>query len=332
MNRFASSLACLSLLAPALRATPTIIYVGTESGTTVQNWSNPAVPKTKDLNGDDRFGGAGYYQITPGTVGNTWSDTAESGNNLGINALYPTRHETPSFITSVPSGGSGNYVNSDFYQQFVTPYSSETLRQGVLAVSIPEDVENEGTIPGGDPGRWCNAFTFTLSQNANFRLGIAVDTGTYMGPENPMDANNAPDFVSIYNEQTGEIFSTQPLSSPVSLNRNGVPDMVFFDITGSVNEVFSVRLWQTTGETGGPIAFALITFDQTPAPTLSYALNGDDITLSWEPEIPGWILESSTDLGVGDDWNPVPDANNDNSVTVPMTGVPNNFFRLRKNP
>jgi hypothetical protein len=335
MKRIASSVACLGLFAPLLPAT-SISFVGLETGSVVQNWWKKSVVKALDLDADHRYGGAGYFQITPRTlnpeeIANTWSDIAVSGNDLGITPIsmtewYPTLFATPSFITSVPSGGAGNYVNSDTYQQFVTPYSSETLRQGVLAVTIPEDVENEGTPPGGDPGRWCNAFTFTLSKNANFRLGVAVDTGTFIDAENPLDASNAPDYVSVSKVNGAEEFS-------VALSRNGVPDMVFFDITGNADEVFSVRLWQTTDETGGPIAFALVTFDQltTPLPTLSQTRVGKELTLSWELGIPGWILESSTDLGIADIWYPVLGVEN-NSVTLDTTNVPKNFFRLRNDP
>jgi hypothetical protein len=53
--------------------------------------------------------------------------------------------------------------------------------------------------------------------------------------------------------------------------------------------------------------------------------------LSWDPESTGWVLESSSDLGASDTWDPVPGVVN-NSVSVPMTGVPKNFFRLRKDP
>jgi hypothetical protein len=97
--------------------------------------------------------------------------------------------------------------------------------------------------------------------------------------------------------------------------------------------MFSVRLWRTAGEAGGPIAFSLVIFDQLPAPvpTLSQTRDGNNLALSWELGIPGWILESSTDLGFVDIWDPVPNVD-DNSVTLDMTGVPKKFFRLRNDP
>jgi hypothetical protein len=82
--------------------------------------------------------------------------------------------------------------------------------------------------------------------------------------------------------------------------------------------------------TSGPVAFGLITFDRIPVPILSYARDGGNFILSWQPQITGWTLESSTDLAP-DSWTPVTGVAN-NSVSVPMTGVPKKFFRLKEIP
>jgi hypothetical protein len=315
MNRIAASLACLTLLAPALTAT-SISYVGKEVGNAVQNWSNTAVVKTRDLNGDDRFGGAGYYQITPGAVGDTWNQAAPLGNDLGIAQVYPTQHIKPPFIVANPSGEEGDFINYVDAPTFKNPAGTSDVRQGSLWLS--SDNKMPGNAPGNMPGMRSSAFKFILSDSARFRLGVAVDT---LG-----DGYYAADYVSVSNVVTGEVFCTSPLT------RNGSPDMVFFDIGGNVGEEFEVALWQID-ESGsdGRVAFALVTFDKAPTPTLTYTQNGSNITLSWETNIPGWILQSSTDLGAGDDWDPVPGVVN-NSVSVSKVGVPKNFFRLKTNP
>jgi hypothetical protein len=69
----------------------------------------------------------------------------------------------------------------------------------------------------------------------------------------------------------------------------------------------------------------------TGVPTLSYSRSGSNFTLSWPVDVTGWTLESSTDLGIADTWDPVPGVVN-NSVTLDMTGFPKNFFRLKSNP
>jgi hypothetical protein len=111
--------------------------------------------------------------------------------------------------------------------------------------------------------------------------------------------------------------------------------MVFFDIQGNQNDEFVVSLWEANEAlTLGRVAsFSLITFDKLPDPTLSYVLNGNSFTLSWEPATIGWTLESSTDLDMNDAWTPVTDPPVvNNSVTLDITGVPKRFFRLRKDP
>ncbi len=315
MKRVASLLACLGLLAPMLLAT-SIEFAGIETGSAVQNWSNTEVAKSQDIDGDNRYGGVGYYQITPGTVADgIWSQSAPDGNDLGLTAFYPTLNSKPPFLSLNPAGAEGTFYNSEFFPFFCDPTGASLGQQGSLSVTI----NNFVPVPGGGELGWNKAFDFTLAESATFRIGVAVDTVDSI--------ERAPDLVSISNATTGEEFST-------ALNRDGVPDMVFFDITGNAGDVYAVNLWRTIPEldTSGPIAFALVTFDQTPIPTLVYTLVDGNIILSWEQNIDGWILESSTDLGVGDDWSPVPYPNNNNSVTVPMAGVPKNFFRLRKNP
>jgi MYXO-CTERM domain-containing protein len=71
-------------------------------------------------------------------------------------------------------------------------------------------------------------------------------------------ATYAPNFVSIYNASTGSVFSS-------ALTRNGVPDMVFFDISGINGDSFAVALWQNSPDTG-PVALSLVTFDVVPEP------------------------------------------------------------------
>lgn len=318
MKRLASSLACLGLLAPALPAT-SISFVGIESGTTVENWSNTSVAKTHDLNGDDRFGGAGYYQIMPAEIGTeTAVLTASDGNDLGVtlnlsgapSGTLNTALMTPAFLSSIPSGGAGQFINTPDFPNYSHSSGSGQLRQGSIWLAEPE---NQGTMPGDVSGYWSSAFSFTLSQAAGFRLGVAVDAMSFDGA--------APDHVSVWNASTGDVFSA-------SLNRDGVSDMVFFDVNGAEGDVFIVKLWQVEANRSG---FALVTFDKAPTPTLICTQSGGNVTLSWEQNIPGWILESSTDLGSSDLWDPVPGVVN-NSVTLSTSGVPKNFFRLRKDP
>jgi hypothetical protein len=212
-------------------------------------------------------------------------------------------------------GGVGEFINTPDFPNYSDPLGTGQIRQGSIWLFASQ---NQGTMPGGETGYWNTAFSFSLNKTAGFRVGVAVDAMLFDGA--------APDYVSISKVGGGEVFSDL-------LSRDGVSDMVFFDINGSAGEQFVVKLWQFYS---GRSAFALVTFDQLPAPptpNLICIQNGSNVTLSWEQNIPGWILESSIDLGVSDQWDPVPGVDyENNSVTLSTAGVPKNFFRLRKNP
>ncbi len=300
----------------------TIAYVGTEISTgsayPVHDWSNASVGKNHDSDGDNKYGSAGYLQIrpmpgdpAPATIG----EATGSGNDLGVSAgSNPSLHLAPSFLSSI-SGGAGTYVNFGGYPNFRGPDGSSLYRQGALSVPVTEGPYDSPA--GNDASRVGVPVQFALGSAGRFRLGLVVDAvadGTY-----------APHYVSVFNLNTGTVFSP-------ALTRDGNPDMVFFDITGDVGDTFNVGLWQNVGsQSVAPLS--LITIDLLPdaaPPVLSYSIDNGDFVLSWPEETTGWTLESSTDLGIADAWDPVPSVIN-NSVSVPMT-EPKNFFRLKKNP
>lgn len=237
-----------------------IAYVGTETtnsgnGFLVPNWSNAAVAKNHDIDGDNQYGSAGYYQIRP----MPWDPGVASigvgvgaGNDLGVSAgSNPTLSLAPAFLSSM-TGGAGTHVNYGGYPIFRGPDGSALYRQGGLSVSV--GAHNGGpynTPSGSNNGYFGQAFSFTVSTATTFRIGITVDT-----------ANNglyAPDYVSIFSSSTGTVFSTL-------LTRNAGPDMAIFEITAGANETFSAAVWQLNG-TQSVAPFSLITFDVIPEPS-----------------------------------------------------------------
>lgn len=321
-NLIPLSLVCagLGLFVQAASAT-SITYVGTETGAAtndfnVQKWSNATVPKTYDVGGTEKYGTAGYCQIRPipypaGT--NQVYEPAASGNDLGTSATnYPTFYSAPSFLSSI-TNFDGTWVCFDSYAIFRGPDGDTNYNQGGLSVPVNQGPYNS---PAGDNASYVGTpIQFTLGTSASFRIGLAVDTvvnGTY-----------APDYVSVYNANTGTVFSG-------ALNRDGwSPDMAFFDITGSSGDTFIVGLWQNTN-TQSVAVMGLVTFDLLPTtqPTLSYTNSGGNLTLAWPLNVTGWTLESSTNLSVANSWNPVPGVVS-NSVSVPMTSS-QEFFRLKQ--
>jgi hypothetical protein len=303
----------------------TITYSGTETSTgvsyPVHDWSNASVAKNHDSDGNHVYGSAGFWQIRPipGEAGETnLFEAAGGSNDLGTSTgSNTTLNLTPSFLSSI-SGGAGSYVNFGGYPSFRGPDGSFLYRQGALSVPVNQGPYNS---PAGDNASYVGVpVQFTLGASGKFRLGLAVDTVA--------DGSFAPDYASVFSNSTGTVFSP-------ALTRDGNPDMVFFDITGDAGDTFIVGHWQNVA-TQHPYqiaALSLITFDLLPdtePPVLSYAIQDGNFLLSWPTETTGWTLESSTDLGAADIWDPVPGVDN-NSVSVPMT-APKNFFRLKMNP
>jgi hypothetical protein len=234
-----------------------ITYVGTETtnegnGFLVPNWSRASVAKNHDIDGNNRYGSAGYYQIRP----MPWDPGAASigvgvgaGNDLGVSAgTNPTLSLAPSFLSSI-TGGAGTYVNYGGYPIFRGPDGEALYRQGSLSVSVSNGLYN--TPSGTNNGYFGEAFSFTVGTATSFRIGITVDTagsGSY-----------APDYVSIFSNNTGTVYST-------SLTRDGNPDMAIFDITAAAGETFTAAVWQLSG-TQSVAPFGLITFDVIPEPS-----------------------------------------------------------------
>lgn len=234
-----------------------ITYIGTETGSSgtgflVQNWSNAAVTKNFDIDGDNKYGSAGFYQIRPmpwdpgaASIG----EGASAGNDLGVSApSNPTLNLAPAFLSSI-TGGAGTYVNYGGYPIFRGPDGASLYREGSLSVSVSNGPYN--TPSGSNNGYFGEAFSFTVGTATSFRIGITVDTagnGTY-----------APHYVSIYSNSTGTVFSSQ-------LTRDANPDMAIFDITAGVGESFTAAVWQLSG-TQSVAPFGLVTFDAIPEPS-----------------------------------------------------------------
>ena len=257
IHSFQALAGCLLLASGAVSHAASVTSVGTqENGGTfaVANWSNATVAKSFDIGATDLYGTAGYYQLLPYTGGAPgYYEAIGEPNNLGITlggtvpvGQSTTLYSTPTFLTGNPLGGAGAYVNLGGYSDYRGPDGSSLVRQGALSLTLA----SPGTSPGGGPGIWSDAFTFTLTADASFRIGIAVDSvgsSTY-----------APNYVSVYNATN----ATTTYSA--ALTRDGVPDMVFFDITGKSGDQFTIALWQNSPDTG-PAAFSLVTFDAIPS-------------------------------------------------------------------
>jgi len=234
----------------------TIAYVGTEPGVgpnyVTQNWSNSAVPKAYATGTSNTYGKNGYWQLRPIAYppSSTIYTPAASGNDLGTSAgSFPTLWSgtLPSFMSSI-TGGAGDYVNFNTYAIYRGPDGSALYTQGGLSVPVNQGPFN--TPSGANSGYFGLTTDFVLNFSGTVRVGIAVDSvadGTY-----------APNYVGIYSNSTGTIFSS-------ALTRDGIPDMAVFDIVNPAGETFTVAQWQLAG-TQSASAMSLVTFDTIVVP------------------------------------------------------------------
>jgi hypothetical protein len=234
-----------------------VTYIGTESSSAgnnyvVHHWSLASVSKQYDFDGNNRYGSAGYYQIRPMPTSSGAANLFESagnGNLLGTNAgSYGTVYSQPSFIGSI-TGKAGSFVNFDGYSNFVEPNSANAQRMGALSVAMSNGPFN--TPSGPDTGYFGESFQFTVSVPTTFRIGITV---------NAVGNGFAPDYVSIYNNQTGSTYSTL-------LTRDSNPDMAIFEINALRDETYTAALWRVSGNPDTSAAFSMITFDTIPEPS-----------------------------------------------------------------
>jgi len=245
-----------------------VTYVGKEVGDgsssyVVQNWSLTSVGKQFNTpSGQERYGTAGYYQIRP-TLNSAPLEVSEGtsqGNDLGQAAESEATLSSPPVFLSSITGGAGTFVNQGGYSTYRGSDGTTIYRQGGLSVSV--GIGPHDSPAGTDASYFGEVLQFTLGASAKFRIGLAVDS---VGKGNHGPGIYSPDYVSIYNNATGSVFSG-------ALTRDGNPDMVFFDIEGNAGDSFTVGLWQNTGSQSVAV-LSLVTFDYQSLPTISYVGN-----------------------------------------------------------
>lgn len=236
-----------------------ITYIGRENETAegnnaVTNWSATANAKKFNTGDLEKYGTSGYYQLRPGSV--QISEAASAGNNLGIAAgTSPTLFLATPFATI--TGGAGTFVNFSGYPTFRNFGDTAGLRQGALSVPVSNGpftiTPPDGVSVSASFGE---AFTITLTQNADFILGVAVNTvatGEY-----------SPNYIGVFTPAAGTVVSAAMTRSNTA--PNPYPRMPFFLIRGTSGQVFTVAMWQLQSDptwgSPGVAAFSLITFDR----------------------------------------------------------------------
>lgn len=269
-----------------------VTYVGKEVGDgsssyVVQNWSLTSVGKQFNTpSGQERYGTAGYYQIRP-TLNSAPLEVSEGtsqGNDLGQAAESEATLSSPPVFLSSITGGAGTFVNLGGYSTYLGSDGTTVYRQGGLSVSV--GIGPHDSPAGTDASYFGEVLQFTLGASAKFRIGLAVDS---VGTENHGPGIYSPDYVSIYNNATGSVFSD-------ALTRDGNPDMVFFDIEGNAGDSFTVGLWQNTGSQSVAV-LSLVTFDHQTLPAVTYV--GKEVS----DEISSYVVQHWSAVSVAKQFN-----------------------------
>jgi len=216
-------MAAVVSLAQSAAAT-TIDYLGVDSSTQGA-WRTSSVAKSEtfDVQKDDVYGTDGYLVA--------YSDVAGAGTNISTKSLKPA------FLDSNGVTASQSHYWCDGYPKIDNPSYSDGTDFGSTGLW-----HNDSDITR------TNFFQFTLSRNADFVLGIIVGT-------HDSQAYNSPT-VTLSCGTTSKTSDT--ITYPTSFAR-----YVFFHVTGSANDTFTVSMGNATGVATS----SGLTFDAIPEPS-----------------------------------------------------------------
>lgn len=219
-----------------------VSFIGVETDTAATGWADPSAMKDYAAK-DDVYGSSGYYVLAPGGEQGTTS-TPVVGNNIAgpkNQPASPTLISRPAALAADPKVVNGSWVNFPGYALISQPDSKAgEFRAGGIS---------SDTVEGGKVGAYKDFIFFSVKPGASVRLGILVDAFK--------DPAYAADAISVCEVATGAVVYSETLS------RDGVPDLVVFDLTNlSVNEAqYNIALHtQIPALTG----FSLLTFDPIP--------------------------------------------------------------------
>lgn len=208
----------------------------------VIQWSDTSFAKTLDIDGDNRYGTAGYFFANT-TAQNANANTAAS------------QQRTPSFTSAVVNNAGsidGNFQNANGTTGFIQNDANDaTLRLGYVGVLGGNGV----AIPQTD------LFTYTLT--ADQAIGETLRLGIIGGTNN---ADARLGFTDLQITAGGLSAST---TDNRGTNAGNAPDIHFFDITGLVTGdtiVISAANSNTAGNNFNAATIGGVTFDTVVVP------------------------------------------------------------------
>ena len=246
MKTSLSLAAALGALAmPAQAAVTFLSSLQNDSLSEISNWSSTGTSKSSDLDGNNFYGSDGY----------TWMNNSGGGGAEAV--LYSPIESGPSYTSGIAYTGSGTGVSGSYFAADDRLDSS-----GAGAVNVGYAGVNHNGTTGATTLQELFAYTMNrdMADGETIRLGVVLDSLA--------DGVVGADALRIVAGGTADA---------TGLNRSGVMDMYFFDITG-LSSGEEIQIWgsKATNTDGGYNAITIggvtltrLTFLSHPPPSCS---------------------------------------------------------------
>lgn len=245
--RLSAAFAFLAFTATSVQAAVTFVGSLTDdTSTQISSWSNTTVSKSLDIDGDNYYGSDGY----------TWMNTDDtSGNPQDV--LHSIAQSAPSYTGNITYSGAVSGVSGSFEGA-----DDRLLPNGTGSANVGYAGPNYNQTTGATVLQ--SLFSYTMNRdmdsNETIRLGVALDS---------LDTTQiGADSLRVVAGGTADA---------TGLNRNGVMDMYFFDITG-LNSGETIEIWgakdtdDLSSNNFNAITIGGVTFDSVVIPEPSTAL------------------------------------------------------------
>ena len=239
-QKFAFGFAALALVTSANAA---VTFAGSVSntGNAISNWSSTATSKTLDLDGNNFYGSDGYAWI------NNNNDGAAVGVEIALTQAAPS-YTSDIFYTGTV--GIPNFSgSSSAAQDRLNPDGTGLSNVGYGGI-------NYGTATGATTLQ--SLFTYTM--NRNMSTGETIRVGVVLDNLN-LDILGADSLT----------LSAGGVAAASGLNRDGIMDIFFFDVTGLVSgdkiEILAAKATDANDFGINGITIGGVTFDSVPEPS-----------------------------------------------------------------